>query len=207
MMNKEHVMLARRLRQLRKERNLTQAELARILAVTQQAVGKWENGHSLPDAGMLVRLRRYFEVSLDFLLGEENYPDRSVNRNRQLIPVIGTVRAGYGSLAFEEDLGLEPAGLQPEEDYFYLLVKGSSMAPRIQEGDLALVRRQAALDDGDLGVIVYGDGEGTIKCFRRKGAAVVLQPFNSAYEPMILTREDLEQLYIVGRVVETRARW
>ena len=81
------------------------------------------------------------------------------------------------------------------------------MEPRIQDGDLALVRRQPMLDDGDLGVVVFGDGEGTLKRFRRKGNAVVLQPFNPAYESVILDGEELEHLYIAGKVVETKAQW
>jgi repressor LexA len=199
-------MLADRLRALRKRQGLTQAELARSLAVTQQAVGKWENGRSFPDAETLVALHRYFEVSLDFLLGEDG-ARRASGRAPALIPVIGTVRAGYGAEAFEEDLGAEFAVVRRPEDYFYLQVRGDSMAPRIEDGDLALVRRQSVLEDGELGVVIYGDGEGTIKRFRRKGGAVLLQPFNPAYEPLLLEREDLERLFVAGRVVETRARW
>ena len=80
------------------------------------------------------------------------------------IPVVGTVRAGYGALAFEEDYGKEYACVKDPENYFFLVVKGDSMEPRISDGDLALVHRQNTLDNGDLGVLVYGaDGEGTLK--------------------------------------------
>jgi repressor LexA len=203
-------MFAKRLRQLRKGRKLTQTELAGALHVTQQAVGKWENGRSFPDSGALIRLGRYFEVSLDFLLGQESFPAGSrlyTAVGQAAVPIIGTVRAGFGALAFMEEQGSALAEVRDPENYFYLLVRGDSMEPRIQDGDLALVRRQPTLEDGDLGVVVYGDGEGTIKRFRRKGGAVVLQPFNPAYEPLILAGMELEQLYIAGRVVETKARW
>lgn len=79
------------------------------------------------------------------------------------IPVIGTVRAGFGALAFEEDYGTEPASVKDPDSYFYLLVRGDSMEPRIREGDLALVHRQQTLENGELGVLVYGEGEGTLK--------------------------------------------
>ena len=81
------------------------------------------------------------------------------------------------------------------------------MEPRISDGDLALVRRQNTLESGELGVLVYGEGEGTLKKFVRRGNTVILQPFNTAYTPQIIMGEDLEYLYIVGKVVETRARW
>ena len=52
----------------------------------------------------------------------------------------------------EEDYGEDYARVKDPQNYFYLLVKGDSMEPRIFEGDLALVRRQQTLESGDLGV-------------------------------------------------------
>ena len=90
-----------------------------------------------------------------------------------------------------------------------------SHRPRQQHGaadsgrGLALVHRQSTLEDGDLGVVVFGeDGEGTLKKFIRRGnAAVILQPFNPEYQPQVLVGEELDQLYIAGKVVETKAKW
>ena len=92
-------------------------------------------------------------------------------------------------------------------EYFYLMVKGDSMEPRIKDGDLALVHRQASLENGDLGVIVYGDDEGTLKKYFKNGDTIILQPFNPAYESLILTKEDLDHVYIAGKVVETKTKW
>lgn len=204
-------MLGPRLKQLRKGKDLTQEELANVLGNTQQAVGKWETGRSSPDHINLMRLSEFFGVSVDYLLGADGKRwgviQPYVPAAESMVPVVGTVRAGYGALAFEEDLGSEPASVRDPESYFYLVVKGDSMEPRIRDGDLALVRRQPSLDDGDLGVVVYGGGEGTLKRFRKKGNAVILQPFNPAYETMILAGEELDNLYVAGKVVETKARW
>lgn len=204
-------MLGTRLKQLRKDRGITQAGLAAELGITQQAVGKWEKGNSSPDPTTLVRLAEFFDVSLDSLLGRVWNRVGDVRAfdvvNEVIVPVIGAVRAGYGTLAFEEDYGTEPAGVRDPDNYFYLVVKGDSMEPRIQEGDLALVRRQPTLDNGDLGVVIYGEGEGTLKRFLRKGEAVLLQPFNPAYETVILSGPELDDLHIVGKVVETKTRW
>jgi repressor LexA len=125
----------------------------------------------------------------------------------KLVPVLGEVRAGFGLPALEEDLGKAPAAVKDPERYFYLIVRGDSMEPRIRAGDLALVRRQATLDDGDLGVVIYGEGEGALKRFRRQGGAVALQSFNPADETLFLAGEDLERLRVIGKVVETKARW
>lgn len=204
-------MLPQMLKKLRKQKGVTQVELASIMEVTQQAVGKWETGRSSPDPASLMKLAEFFGVSTDILLGREN-PDIGQVMPYQTaylapVPVLGTVKAGYGALAYEDDFGTEMANVRDPENYFYLVVKGDSMEPRIQNGDLALVRRQATLEDGDLGVVVYGEGEGTLKRFRRQGNAIVLQPFNPSYDAVVLTGDDLDHLYVAGKVVETKARW
>ena len=209
-------MFADRLKEARRIKGLSQAEVSRLLGVTQQAVGKWETGRSNPDPEMLVRLAEVLGTTTDYLLGLHTGGVEAEQAGRRFfggyaecpIPVIGTVRAGYGALAFEEDYGTEYARVKDPQNYFYLVVKGDSMEPRISDGDLALVHRQSTLDSGDLGVIVYGDeGEGTLKKYIQRGNAVVLQPFNPNYEELVIKGEELDHLYIAGKVVETKAKW
>ena len=57
------------IRRLRKERNLTQEELAEQLNITYQAVSRWENGTGMPDISQVVPLARVFGVSTDVLFG------------------------------------------------------------------------------------------------------------------------------------------
>ena len=206
-------MFAQRLKELRKLNAISQAALSGLLGVTQQAVGKWETGRSTPDPQTLARVAAYFKVSTDYLLGCALGPIPSaascVGAPREFpIPIIGTVRAGFGALAFEEDYGEEYARVKDPGSYFYLLVKGDSMEPRIQDGDLALVHRQSTLENGDLGVFVYGeDGEGTLKKYVQRGNSIILHPFNADYDEMVIKGADLEHLYIAGKVIETKAKW
>lgn len=209
-------MFADRLRDARKAKRYSQTEVSRMLGVTQQAVGKWETGRSTPDPQTVARLAEILDTTADALLGLQQAPTAApaVGRNafsrytESLVPVVGTVRAGYGALAFEEDYGQEYARVKDPSNYFYLVVRGDSMEPRIQDGDLALVHRQDTLENGDLGVLIYGDeGEGTLKRYIQRGNCVVLQPFNPAYSEMVIKGEDLNHLHIAGRVVETKAKW
>ena len=203
-------MFAERLKQARKAKKISQAEVSRQLGVTQQAVGKWETGRSTPDPQTVARLAEILDTTADALLGlQDAGGGQAFSRYTQCpIPVVGTVKAGYGALAFEEDYGTEYAAVKDPGQYFFLVVKGDSMEPRISDGDLALVHRQSTLENGELGVLVYGtEGEGTLKKYIRRGNAVVLHPFNPDYEDLVLKGEELEHLYIAGKVVETKARW
>ena len=65
------MMLHDQIRELRRERGLTQEQLAEAMDVSTAAVSKWESGQSLPGLPMLVRLADFFEVSLDAMMGYE----------------------------------------------------------------------------------------------------------------------------------------
>ena len=61
--------IASYLQSLRKEKNLTQAELGERLGVSAQSVSNWERGESLPDTALLPELAMIYGVSVDEILG------------------------------------------------------------------------------------------------------------------------------------------
>ena len=61
---------AEKLQKLRKQNGLSQEQLAEKLNVSRQAVSKWEMG-TIPDMENMVKLGRYFDCSLDYLMNEE----------------------------------------------------------------------------------------------------------------------------------------
>ena len=64
-------MLSNKLKELRAKKDMSQAELAEILGVTQQAVGRWEKNLNMPDLGMLKKIADFFHVTTDELLGRD----------------------------------------------------------------------------------------------------------------------------------------
>lgn len=63
-------MLSENIKNLRTSKGLSQQELATQLNIVRQTLSKWENGLSVPDADMLIRLSNTFEVPVSSLLGE-----------------------------------------------------------------------------------------------------------------------------------------
>ena len=63
--------LSEKIQKLRKDRKLTQEELARQLFVSRTAVSKWETGRGIPSMESLQMIARYFDITLDELLGAE----------------------------------------------------------------------------------------------------------------------------------------
>ncbi|MGX9816656.1 helix-turn-helix domain-containing protein [Leuconostoc mesenteroides] len=61
-----------RLRKLRKERNVTQQELADDMLVTTRTLGRYELGEREPRLPMVLDLADYFKVSIDYLVGRSD---------------------------------------------------------------------------------------------------------------------------------------
>ncbi len=61
---------AERLKELRKEKEITQMQLAFETNISKSAIANWELGISQPNSNAVIILSRYFDVSCDYLLGE-----------------------------------------------------------------------------------------------------------------------------------------
>ncbi len=207
--------VSKRLLNLITRRRMPYSELAQRTGIPKSALQRYATGETekIP-FNRLEAMAKALGTTPAYLLGwEKGAEDRFAPagaapvRSFEQIPIIGAVRAGWNGLAYEEDQGCELADVRCPQDYFYLRVTGDSMAPQINDGDLALVHRQQTASSGDLVVAVIGGEEGTIKRYVRQGAAVILQPFNPDYAPMILAEDELEGFYIAGKVVQTVRRW
>lgn len=70
--------LADKLKEARKNAGLTQVELAEKLCVSRQAITKWESGKGIPDVENLKMISKVLNVSIDFLLDDEDILDKTV---------------------------------------------------------------------------------------------------------------------------------
>ena len=65
-----------RLRDLREDKDLSQKELAKIIGMSQTGYSKYETGENDIPTGILIALARFYNVSIDYLLGETNEKQR-----------------------------------------------------------------------------------------------------------------------------------
>lgn len=91
--------LSENILRLRRERKITQEELADFAGVTKASVSKWESGKSTPDIMLLPLLASFFDVTVDALIGYE--PQLSKEQIRR---IYGELSEGFATLPFEEAL-------------------------------------------------------------------------------------------------------
>lgn len=135
---------------------------------------------------------------------------RSKSADAIKVPVLGYVAAGIPIDAIEDIIGWEDISSARYRDgeYFGLVIKGSSMEPKISDGDIVIVRKQSDVNFGETAVVLVNGDEATVKKIKKTPSGVTLVPTNPAYDPVFFTNEEIETLpvTIIGRVVELRAK-
>ena len=212
--------LGDRIRALRKERKLSQDQLSEALnkqfglKTDRVMISKWETGFQMPIMNTIICLAKFFEVSIDYLNGNDgfisktsNLPSPYITEDYTTFPVIGEVAAGYDVPALEDWEGETvdiPNGYlkgRSSDDFFVLRVKGDSMYPTYQDGDKVLVLRQSTLNhSGQVGVVIYNDDCGTLKRVEYKMGEdwLKLVPINPSYPPIKIVDEELEHCKVLG---------
>lgn len=77
------------------------------------------------------------------------------------------------------------------------------------EGDVVIIKVQPTVDSGEVAVVIINGSEATVKKVQLRSDGILLQPFNSSYDPMFYTNEDIERIpvRIFGKVVECRQKY
>lgn len=84
--------LGEKLLELRKSKGLSQEQLAAQMAVSRQAVSKWELGEAMPDTDNVVALSKIFGVSTDFLLRDELGGDAEIPAAKETREALSSMR-------------------------------------------------------------------------------------------------------------------
>ena len=156
-----------------------------------------ENGNSNPSFEFLLKIAKIFNVSTDYLLGN-NQVSKKQTKNPAVvkIPVLGEVAAGVPIFADENIIDYEeiPAEMAKNDDYFALKIHGDSMEPRIWNNDVVIVRKQSDVDSGDIAIVIVNGDLGTCKKVVKHSSGISLISFNSKYEPMFYTTDEIKTL-------------
>lgn len=186
---KQKEIFAKNLNYWMNNRNKTQMDLMNDLDLSSSTVSDWCNAKKYPRMGTVQMLADYLEILKSDLI-EDKKP------SSDKIPVLGIVKAGYDYLADENIIGyvtVDDSRLK-NEDFFALKVKGNSMVPDLYENDIAVIKKQNDFENGDYVVALINGEEATIKKGYKTDSGLLLQPVNSAFEPLMFDKKDIETL-------------
>lgn len=188
------------LKAARLRKKMTQAEVAELLSVAKSTYSLYETGRREPDVMKIKKLTEILEVSGNDLLG--------IPRSGKRVPVVADVAAGIPLSTWEDVIGWEEIESKAG-DFFALRIKGDSMSPKIQDGDVVVVRSQPDAETGDIVIAKVNGDESCCKRLIKSADGITLQSLNPDYLPIYLSRTEIETqpVRILGKVIELRRKF
>ena len=218
-----------RINQIMKEKRLRQIDVLNLAKPYQEKynikfskshLSQYVNGKSNPDNEKIFLLSKVFGVTEAWLLGydvsrykssEEAKVNEPQTSQGLQIPVLGTVAAGIPISAVEDILDYEevPQSWENQGEFFGLRIKGDSMEPRMESGDVVIVKQQSDANSGDTVIVLVNGDDATCKRLQKTDNGIMLVSTNPNYLPMFFTNEEIvtKPVVILGKVVELRQKY
>ena len=210
--------IGERLRTARENKEMDQASLAVKAGIVTRTLQRWEKGEQVPDGVAITRLARATSVQANWLLTGEGemyvVPSRPENvytlpgSNRRRVktvdlPLISAVPAGKVATLFHPDYVDDYVTVDDVKDpqAFALKVKGNSMSPRIEDGDVVIVSPQQEARSGDI-CVARVNGEDTLKKVKFEGNYIHLIPLNPEFDPVTVKKRDVNFVWKVVKLIK-----
>lgn len=190
-------------RQLRKERNLSQANLAERLGVSQTAVSQWETDKNYPDINTIKQLADIYSVTTDYLLGVDSSRLKKDNE----IVVYTRVPAGVEWANIEERAGYEELGVKMLENgktYVGFEVSDDEMAPVFLKDDVLIIEVRDNCEDGEIALVQVSGYDAEIKYVFMQPNGVLVQPLVPSKRGDFYANTSKEKARILGVVRQVR---
>jgi len=203
-------------------RGLRAVDLSEKTGISKQRISQYTNGVYEAKQRALYLLAKELSVSEAWLMGydvpinrldETLFHDKTVPQNKEnmqdfypleivKVPLLGEISCGRPIFANEDRECYMKLGTSIHAD-FCLTARGDSMInARINDGDVVFIRKQSAVDNGDIAAVIIDD-ETTLKrvYYYPDQQKLVLQAENPKYEPFVYVGLELESIEILGKAV------
>lgn len=202
--------IAENIKRIRAEHGLSQAELGKIAGVSDKAVSTWELGLKTPRMGAVEKMANYFGITKSVIV-DDVQPAPAASKEptippgfepmpeMDMVPLVGRIACGTPITA---EQNVERIVCVPSKwrSTFTLTCKGDSMEPRIHDGDLVAIRSQPEVENGEIAAVRIGE-EATLKHVYLHENFIELRPENPAFNSIILSRDDMNDVVIEGKAV------
>lgn len=191
--------LGNKLQQLRKDRNLSQAELAKLLTdkgypITNKGISSWEKNITIPNTYQFLALCEVLKIAdINHTFLDQETPITRLSNLFRKVPVYTMgVSAGMGE--YINDSSFDIMSVPIDNADYGVYINGDSMQPSYNDGDLVWVQKTQELKIGDIGIF-YVDGE----CYCKELGKNKLISHNPKYYPIHIT--DVTEFRVLGKVV------
>lgn len=192
----------------RKELGLTLEEIGTACGVSKSTVKKWESGYiSNMKRDKIAQLAKVLNIPPTRLIDSDDDSEPSnisdIYTDLYRIPLFESASAGFGVTANSDIIDYIPLYIKnPAEaaQTIAIKVKGDSMYPKIEDGDIIIVRKQDSVDSGSIAVVLIDGDDGLVKRVKYGRDWIDLESINPEYKTRHFEGEEILRLRVVGLV-------
>ncbi|MGV3110795.1 LexA family protein [Staphylococcus pettenkoferi] len=198
--------IGKRIKELRKQKKLTQNDLSKLTGYKQNTISSHENGTRGIDEIDIMNYCEALGVAPSDLFHKEEQPQIETLPVKK-IPVVSKISAGL-PIYSEENLidytYIATKNLSVDKELFGLKVSGDSMDKEFRDGDVVIVEKDAVVENGQIAVVQINGYNATVKRVRYEKDRIILIPEsnNPAHYPQVYSQDD--EVKIIGRVVASQ---
>lgn len=198
-----------------KASGFTNAEIAQQLNLNQQVITDWKSGKSQSYKKYLYQLAELLNTTPEYLKGKTDKKEKPSAKSEEpnavflddkkiyMLPIYESVSAGFGAQAQDNILDYLPCYITNQseaEASLCIKVKGDSMYPKIEDGDIIQVHKQTSVDSGSIAVLLIDGEEGVVKRVVYGDDWIELHSINPMYPVLRYEGADVLRLQVVGLV-------
>lgn len=193
-----------RLQQLRTKQGISMKEAARQLNMPYTTYVNYEKGTREPNSETLILLAKFYNVSIDYLIGRTSInssipPGFEPLPETVRLPRVGQIACGTPILA-ETNIDSYDNVPQIWHADFTLICKGDSMEPKIKDGDIVAIRKQESVENGEIAAVRI-ENEATLKRVFLFSDHLELRAENPAFASILLIGDQMNDAHIEGKAV------
>ena len=210
----EKIKIGDRIRECREQSGITLEELGNRIGLNKSTVQRYESGKveriKIPVLQAIAKELNADPLYLMLKTDEKGTFDTMPSNisdvmtgDIHMIPVFETVSAGLGAYADSEVMDYVPLFVRNHAEVPGLIgirVKGDSMYPKIEDGDIIIVRKQTSVDSGSIAVVLLDGEEGLVKKVEYGPDWIDLVSINPEYKTRRFEGEEVTRLQVVGLV-------
>ncbi|MDY0082610.1 MAG: XRE family transcriptional regulator [Ignavibacteriaceae bacterium] len=216
---KKHTKAGKRIEEIRTRLGLNQSDFAKLVGANSKGVvSTWERGIHLPVPGILDKVAKVGNTSIDWIItgsemttSSEIFNDDVKSTDREgaiknlvpyltslkmrVFPIVSKISAGSMKEYYDE-IDPEKVVVMPykHNKCIVLEVDGDSMAETINDKDLVLIDLYKAVKDGDIAAVRLKSGEQFVKRYRRMNGTVIFYADNANYLPIAVKDTEIEAI-------------
>lgn len=200
-----------RIKEARQRQKYTLEELGKKVGVSKVTIYRYETNEitNIP-SDKIETIAKALNVTPSFLMGwEDDTNDINVFSYNNVfpiktkkIPLLGEIACGKPIYASEDRESYIEIGTDIKAD-FCLKAKGDSMInARINNGDIVFIRKQSAVDNGEIAAVLIDDDVTLKRVYYHKDKNIIeLRAENPLYQTMIYTDQELDSIRILGKAI------